>query len=151
MQSRVDRTNWLWGNNILPLLMNWRLFIKSGKCSNANHGLREGMSVLRDSLGNSFNTGKILMTTGDGDTQFHEKYLDALEVVYRQCGKNRETCIFQVRKSLFPWFILKTKDRLFNYPTCTIIVIISLLKITSFLLIFLQFLDFFKKFWLCFL
>ncbi len=49
-----------------------------GKCSNANHGLRESTKVLQSELGEYFDASKIIVTTCDADSKFHPKYMEAL-------------------------------------------------------------------------
>jgi len=57
--------------------------------------MREGMAALQEDMGMKFDPLKILVTSADGDTQFHKHYLDILEKTYANVGKDKEKCLFQ--------------------------------------------------------
>lgn len=72
-----------------------------GKCSNANHGLRESVRVLQEELGSFFDPTKIVVTTCDADSNFHPKYIEALTSRFLQ-ESNPHGVVFQA-PLLYNW------------------------------------------------
>ena len=62
-----------------------------GKCSNANHGIRESMARLHNA---GVNTDELIVTTCDADTQFHPSFLNALAEQFGDC-KDHYQSVFQ--------------------------------------------------------
>ena len=62
-----------------------------GKCSNANHGIRESMARLHHA---GVNTDELIVTTCDADTKFHPVFLNALAERFSDC-KDPHQSVFQ--------------------------------------------------------
>ena len=55
-----------------------------GKCSNSNCGIRTSIAHMKRKAGSNFDPDRILITTGDADSKFHPRYMEALEYKYER-------------------------------------------------------------------